>query len=1190
MARIVQHNQSADGGVPVFLDPSGRRWQVFRVAAVSFLSFVAVLMTWVAARSYDHSALPELNLTFAPTQYARPSEEARTRRPRPASDDQIPRSAEQQPGLSRGPELGQLLPPSDTSAEAVDAGLAQQVLGRLVSYLGSIPSPVSSAQAAERAKPLRYAFLVNWDDGSSISLRANLGSIDVLVPEWLHLSPQGKVEVDDAEQVDVTKHYLAGQDSAPIVVPMVNNIWEGEWQGPVASAVLRDPERRSQIAKTLLSFVEDNGFAGITIDFEALSAGDMPAFEQFTDEVSRMFRPRGLQVNVAVPLYGAEWRLGVLAQSADALIVMGYDQHASRTVPGPVAAQSWLEKGLQARLEEVAASKLVLAVANYGYDWMDGEGEAESHTMHEVLLRAKQAGATIHMDADALNPTFEYYDIDNDHRTVWYLDAVTAYNQIKATEAVGLKGVALWRLGSEDPSIWPVFNHLDDLAAVDLSDINANYQIDYFGQGEVLKVVAKPKTGHRTIVKSSTTGLITDETIDRYPERYEIARWGATQDKKIALTFDDGPDPVYTPEILDILKTYHVPATFFVVGSQANKFPDLVRRIVDEGHEIGNHTFTHPDVAKISAAQLTMEVNATQRVIESITGRSTVLFRPPFAVDIEPRTVGEIDAVEAVSKMGYYTVNMYIDGNDWKLVDDPKRITQTILDDTAASHGNVALLHDAGGDRSGTVAALPRIIEALRAKGYTFVPLAELISRTKDQVMPPVKSTSLVELDAFGYGTVRVAESFLAFLFVGAIGMGISRSGLIALLAIRRRRKSAGSLSSHPLAAELDRPKVTVGVVVPAFNEEKVICKTLDSLLASSWSDLSILVVDDGSTDDTVRILRERYAGEPRIQVLTKSNGGKSEALNLGIAALDSDIIIALDADTIFLPDTVSNLVRSFDDPQIAAVAGNAKVGNRINLLTRWQALEYIIAQNLDRRAFERLNCITVVPGAIGAWRREVVLEVGGFGTDTLAEDADLTLRIIRAGHRVVYAEDAIALTEAPADIRSFLKQRFRWMYGMMQTAFKHKDALLGSKLNSVGLIALPNILIFQLIFPCIAPIADLYLIMSVVGIVMHTYFHPEIPVAADLLHVVLYYALFIVVDYAVAILAFCNERKENWTLLYLLILQRFFYRQLLYYVAIKTILSALRGRAVGWFKLDRLASVRVAPPSADGTWRASDL
>jgi cellulose synthase/poly-beta-1,6-N-acetylglucosamine synthase-like glycosyltransferase len=259
----------------------------------------------------------------------------------------------------------------------------------------------------------------------------------------------------------------------------------------------------------------------------------------------------------------------------------------------------------------------------------------------------------------------------------------------------------------------------------------------------------------------------------------------------------------------------------------------------------------------------------------------------------------------------------------------------------------------------------------------------------------------------------------------------------------------------------------------------------------------------------------------------------------------------------------------------VGAVAGNAKVGNRINLLTRWQALEYITSQNLDRRAFDVLNCITVVPGSIGAWRRELIERIGGFNDLTLAEDADLTLSIRRQGYSVVYEDEAMALTEAPDTVRGFINQRYRWMYGTMQAAWKHRDILFRPRYGALGFIALPNVIIFQVLFPLVSPFMDLLLISSL-GMAAFNYNHHPAQYSTDALwRVLFYYTLFVTVDYLAAILAFSMERKEDWFLLIWLFWQRFFYRQLMYYVAIKSTLASLRGVMVGWGKLERKATVK---------------
>jgi cellulose synthase/poly-beta-1,6-N-acetylglucosamine synthase-like glycosyltransferase len=380
-----------------------------------------------------------------------------------------------------------------------------------------------------------------------------------------------------------------------------------------------------------------------------------------------------------------------------------------------------------------------------------------------------------------------------------------------------------------------------------------------------------------------------------------------------------------------------------------------------------------------------------------------------------------------------------------------------------------------------------------------------------------------------------------------------------------------------------------VSVIVPAYNEEKVVVQTISSLLNQRYAgELEIVVVDDGSTDDTTTIVEEAYGTHPQVSVYRKTNGGKASALNYGIARARHEIVIGLDADTVFADDTVAELVQPLQNPTVAAVAGNAKVGNRINLVTRWQALEYVTSQNMDRRAFSLLDCITVVPGAVGAWRRAIVLEVGGFKDDTLAEDQDLTLAMRRAGYSVAYADGAIAYTEAPDTLRGLAKQRFRWSFGTLQCAWKHRDAFFRRKYGSLGFIGLPNVVLFQLLLPGISPVADLMFVLSIFTVWLNAMRHTvdgrvEYGLV-NLEQVLTYYAIFLLVDWLAAVLAFLMEPDEDKQLTWLIFLQRFAYRQVMYWVVVRSFAAALSGRLQGWGKLERKATVTL-PADPGSRW-----
>jgi cellulose synthase/poly-beta-1,6-N-acetylglucosamine synthase-like glycosyltransferase len=368
-----------------------------------------------------------------------------------------------------------------------------------------------------------------------------------------------------------------------------------------------------------------------------------------------------------------------------------------------------------------------------------------------------------------------------------------------------------------------------------------------------------------------------------------------------------------------------------------------------------------------------------------------------------------------------------------------------------------------------------------------------------------------------------------------------------------------------------------VTVIVPAYNEGMVIARTIQSLLDQQYDGaLHVVVVDDGSPDDTYRIARDGFADDPRVEVHTKSNAGKASALNFGIAQARMEILVCLDADTLFEPTTIRELVQPLVDPAVGAVAGNAKVGNRINLVTRWQALEYVTSQNLDRRAFSTLNCITVIPGAVGAWRRSAVLEAGGFTSDTLAEDQDLTIRIRRLGMTIAYAERAIAWTEAPDTLSTLSRQRFRWSFGTLQCAWKHRDTLLRPKYGSLGLVAMPNTWIFQLLLTALSPLADLLMVYGLVSVWLTWTDHGASYALSDLENLLAFYAIFLLTDWLGAFIAFLMEPDEQRGLSWLIILQRFVYRQIMYSVVLRSFVAAVRGRVVGWGSLERKATAAI--------------
>ena len=1167
----MDHNQRASA---VFHDPRRRRWKFVSIGVSAAAVAVTVLFGITLLSVLISPILPRLGLKpFASLPQARhlafDASALGVHTNRRLHGDYRPRGDRPDRIARRSPArpfYGSLVDNRDVPPYAETAkGLGE-----------SIPAtPTRSLANGPRSKLI--GFYVNWDDSSLLSLKQHLNSFDLVIPEWLHVAgPAGGITLDDPVTEQLTLQYIRQHRPGLPVMPLVNNYDQANqtWDSANLTKNLHDPAMRAAIAKRLLDYVRSQHLAGINIDFENLQPASRDDLVAFMQQVSAEFHTAGLKVSQAVPANDPAYDYARLAAASDFLTLMVYDQHASGTDPGPVAAQSWFTGVLARRAKDIPANKLVVGIGSYGYDWAQGQ-PTQPVTFEQALATAHSGAASPTLDPASLTLHYAYADANRVTHNVWLLDAVSAFDQISATAASHPAGIALWRLGSEDPTIWPVLenrDHLTGQVAQSLNTIDLSQGVAYQGTGEVLKVTGKPVRGERATAYDPNSGLITSERIVHWAQPFIITRWGGGVSKKIALTFDDGPDPNWTPQILDVLDTNNVPATFFVVGTNANANPSILTRELAIGEEIGNHTYTHPDIAAISPYEVKWQLDAVQRLLESMLGVRSVLFRPPYGEDAQPDTPKQVAPLMQTGELGYYTVGMNIDPNDWA-----RPGVQQIIDRTVAQvesgRGHVVLLHDGGGDRSQTAAALPTIIRKLRADGYTFVTVSDLVSLPRGTVMPtvPARDRFFATIDRASFSFMDWVRIALYWTFVAGIVLGIARLIIVGTLALVERIRAHTSANQTFPA---DYAPLT-SVIVPAFNEELVIVSSVEALLASDYQHLQIIVVDDGSTDATYQTAVDAFSDELRVRILTKANAGKANALNFGIEHAEGEVVIGMDADTLFRPDAISKLVRHFSRPEIGAVAGNAKVGNRVNVLTRWQALEYITNQNLDRRAFDLLNCITVVPGAIGAWRRELIIEAGGFADDTLAEDADLTLRVLRHGARIVYEDEAIADTEAPDTIRGLAKQRSRWVFGTMQTFWKHRAVLGRPSAGTLGTVAMPNVLIFQILFQLISPIMDLVMVLSVITVLVQRQQHPLDWSAAGFEHILFYYALFVALDFATSALAFALElHGEQWSLLWWLFPQRFFYRQLMYVVVWRALVNAVRGTVQGWQKLERKANV----------------
>jgi len=1057
---------------------------------------------------------------------------------------------------------------------------------------------------------IRGAFYVQWDAASFSSLADYYPQIDLLFPEWLHvLTADGKLQaVTEANTLfdlmddkgnprpvdEKVMPFLKSEKAQTEVLPLVNNFdpISNQWQPEVTARFLADADARQRFRGELLKFLATDQYKGVTLDIEAFPDSSRDDYKQLVTELYGDLQSRGLKLYIAVPVNDRQFDYGGIAAVSDGLILMNYDEHFPGGDPGPIASQEWFVKNLQEALKVIPKEKVIAAIGNYGYDWARKVGQKKGTppemvhnvSVQDAWLEAEEAETDVDFDGDAMNTHIAYLDENNVRHDVWFLDGVTALNQMRGAQSLGISTFALWRLGSEDRSLWAIWDKPGDaMATTKLNAVPPGQDVDIEGQGEILHIQSRPTPGEREITVDPKTNLVTDETFKSLPAPYTVDMYGSSKNK-IAITFDDGPDPQWTPKILDVLKQKGVKATFFLIGVEAEKYPKLTKRIFKEGHEIGNHTFTHPDISNISKRYFEVELNLTERFFEGKLGVKPVLFRPPYSIDQEPDTADQVRPLELAQQLGYITIGDKIDPNDWR--DNPRRPASEIVSDVLRNLppcapgnltcGNIILLHDGGGNRSDTLQALPEIIDGIRAKGYEIVPVSGLLGKTRADVMPPLSGTERWAswIDGLNFSLFLGVQSFIIFVFfVGDVLMS-ARLILVGALAVFdrfRRRDDA----KHPDY----RPNVAV--LIPAYNEELVIERTVRSVLDSDYPNLRAIVIDDGSKDGTVAVTRAAFAkeiAEGRVTVLTKPNSGKADALNCALEQVTEELFVGIDADTVIAPNAISYLVPHFRDPRVAAMAGNAKVGNRVSLWTRWQALEYITSQNFERRALNTLNAVSVVPGAIGAWRAAAVRAAGGYHHDTVAEDADLTMALLQAGYKVNYEDRALAYTEAPTKAHGLMRQRFRWSFGIMQAVWKHKAAL--REKGALGWVALPNVIIFQILLPLVSPFIDIMFVVGAISYFVNKYFHPESANPADFQRLVIYFALFMIIDFIASAIAFALERQQpgrrrDFPLLGHVWLQRFAYRQLFSIVLFKTLKRAMEGGSFAWDKLERTATVK---------------
>jgi peptidoglycan-N-acetylglucosamine deacetylase len=919
--------------------------------------------------------------------------------------------------------------------------------------------------------------------------------------------------------------------------------------------ILRPGASLERLVGEMATFLAEQPTPGLCLNLAAHPDLDpvilLPVLERLANATERLGRPTASLCVIAGP-DARLWRDRAIVDLLDLAVVLGFRDPSSPLVaPAPA---DWFEAAMTEVRALIPGPKLFVALGSFGQWWQGGSGRHLRISYGETLARAASAETDPVFDPTLGASRLRILDEARQVNEFWLLDAASVHNQLAAI-APG-QGIMVWPLGYEDPAVWTLWqedpsgrpDHLRLAGRVDLSSQTLTEV-----SGPALAAILPAKPGLRRVETDDSGTVITAQRYDPLPLPNRVQRRGVEVAGGLVLAFEGLPDASDADALIATLALHEVQAAFFVDLSTLMQGGTIGIKLAEAGHVLGLRLLPplHDRPESVVAAR--MQLNFMQLYLSQILSQPAqlVMLRPgagpphfsldAFLAEQELLRSGlipvrsDFDAPFGPIELGEFVDRIWREGN----LDQTQVIT---LD-----------LRESGGD---LLVALPEMLSRLIGDGYRFLE-PEFATRSGDSIPPAggIQDRKFIDWLAFVLADFLLNGVTLLFFVMLVISAAFSLI-YIALSLVRR---------PHGPIDPAYTPPVTV--VIPAFNEEKVIAACVGSVLRSDYPDFQVCIVDDGSTDHTADVVRKLVAGNPQVHLLREENAGKWHAANLALSRITTPIFVVADADSIFLPDTIRWLVQSFKDERVGAVAGLVEVGNRVNLLTDFQHQEYMVTQNVLRRAHEFFDGILVVPGAVGAWRTKAVHEGGGFSGETITEDADLTVAVHRAGYRVRFEERARSVTEAPVSVRAFLRQRLRWQLGMLQVSWKHRGVI--SSGLPVGFSVLDSIwfgpvsLLFALL--------DDILLFTVLGTAIYSIMLREAP-PGGALPILLFTSYFVMIGIEVlrTLTAFWFERQWEWKLLFLIPLLRFGYRQLLYLTAIRGLFRAATGHPTGWYKIDR--------------------
>lgn len=820
-------------------------------------------------------------------------------------------------------------------------------------------------------------------------------------------------------------------------------------------ALARDRASRARLAEQLVRLCEAERLQGVHFSFDGLR--DWHDLEPIALDVGRRLRRAQLDFLMDVPPGIDGDTLRSIAQHTSGIVVMAFDEYDAGSPAGPVASHTFVESALRSASARVPAAKLTAGLAVHGYDWVPGApGRRISFGQAHTL--ARDAQTELRRNDDELHARFTSGELLHE---LWVADATSIERQAGIARAVGIRSLALSMLGGEDSDIWRVLR--EGRASVDPTRVRVSTpgiaHVTAAAQGESAELdgagpsrdAPAPTDRASATVSSVANDLSFNATAGhslRTPAAARVAarrpvqvrdrpsddehglslsapfparHTSAADLKQVALVFVDSAQVESTPAILDMLRWHHLPATFFVTGMRSLRFPQLIQRITNEGHELGSSTFTRSRIEELSDTRLHFELEVTSRLLELIIGGR------PRSLRVDSAKVN-YSSMHELAEAGYI-VNAATMQEPLVANADADFVHQAL---DAADRRGVIVMPDESATAAMLGRVLPQLITQLSRRGFQLVPLSRLTGRQRDDIMPHAPARVHLReriTKVFLAATLMVSRGLptILWLSLGLLGM---RALALVTLAI--------AVSRRELRHEALGPLPSVTVLIPVCNAEDSIVRTVDSVLASDIP-LDIVVIDDGSTDDTRQRVTRRYRREPRVRLIRQLHAGPVAARMTGLAACQTEVVIVLDGGSSLSSDAARKMVGPLRNPQVAVVSGADRVACAINALGRWQALEALLHSELEQRALSVFGVLHSAPRALNAWRRSAVFDAGGFTTTTLAPDADLTATLRDRGWLTVHADDAEALVHKPSTLRAMLRHRVESSFGVLQVLWRHR-------------------------------------------------------------------------------------------------------------------------------------------------------